>query len=522
MRVLQKIRKWIQKEMKSIGRTELISLIIILGGGAFLRLYNIRGYMTFLGDEGRDVLIVRRFLVDFDIPFIGPTASVGGFFLGPIYYYFMAPFLALFRLDPVGPAVMVALFGVATIYLLYRFGKELYSPFVGIIASLFYAISPLVIAQSRSSWNPNVVPFFSLLYIYALYKAVHTQKKIWFLVAGSCVGIGIQLHYLFLFLIPVGVLYLVLYTRPVREKISHYLFGVCGFLLFILPFLGFEVKNGFPNLRTIMRYLASGEGVSYGQNGFQIIENVLFRLFSRLVFYFPPAEQIEASTKTIYGPWSMIISLSIIFSIGLLLYRVYRKCSKQDVLLLLWLLFGAGLFSLYQRAIYDYYLVIVFPLPFLLLAQMLHHMVKTKFLIPVAALMIGWLAWLNLTGIPFRNEPNRPLEQVKNISLRAFEAAEGKPFNFALITSSNSDHAYRYFFEMWGSPPLTIENPEVDPERKTVTDQLIVLCETPSCQPLGHPLWEIAGFGQAEIAGRWEQGHVVIYRLVHYEDEMLQ
>ncbi|MBI4137326.1 glycosyltransferase family 39 protein [Candidatus Roizmanbacteria bacterium] len=522
MKTLRDMRKRILKNISSISRVELIFLAVILAGAAFLRLYKIRDYMTFLGDEGRDVLIVRRMLIEFDIPFIGPTASVGGFFLGPIYYYFMAPFLALFRLDPVGPAVMVALFGVATIFLLYRFGKELYHPFVGIIAALLYTISPLVIAHSRSSWNPNVVPFFSLLYVYALYKAVTIQKKVWFFVVGACVGIGIQLHYLFLFLIPVGVAYLLLYTRPLKKRISHYVFGLFGFFVFIMPFLGFEIKNGFPNFRTILRFLGTGEEVAYSQNGFQIVQHVLYRMFARLVFYFPPPEQIEISSKTIYGPWNTVIIVSLFLSIGLLLYRLYRNRLKQDMLLVLWLICGVGLFSLYQRSIYDYYLVIVFTLPFILLAQMLHHMVKIKFLIPMVILMTGWLVWLNLTGIPFRNEPNRQLEQVKSISLKVFEETEGKPFNFALITGGNSDHAYRYFFEMWGHPPVAIENPEVDPERETVTDQLLIICETPYCEPLGHPLWEVAGFGQAEIAGRWEHAPVVIYKLVHYEGEMVE
>src|SRR3990167_7677310 len=105
----------------------LIFGILILGG--FFRLRNISGYMTFLGDEGRDVLIVKRMIVDHDITFLGPTASVGGFFLGPIYYYFITPFLWAFNLDPVGPAVMVALFGVATIYLVYRVGVDFVSRF---------------------------------------------------------------------------------------------------------------------------------------------------------------------------------------------------------------------------------------------------------------------------------------------------------------------------------------------------------------------------------------------------------
>src|SRR3990172_12438389 len=128
-----------------------LPLILILLLAGFYRLYKIQDYMTFLGDEGRDALVVDNILHG-KLTLLGPTSSVGGFFLGPIYYYFMAPFLWLFNYNPVGPAVMVALFGIATVGLLYKFSTEFFSKKVGLIASSLYAISPLVISYSRSSW----------------------------------------------------------------------------------------------------------------------------------------------------------------------------------------------------------------------------------------------------------------------------------------------------------------------------------------------------------------------------------
>ena len=101
----------------------ILSLILLLG--FFLRVYKIRDYIVFLGDEGRDALVVHGILHG-DLTLLGPTSSVGGFFLGPIYYYFMAPFLLLSNYDPVGPAIMVVLFGIATIFLVYQVGREFF------------------------------------------------------------------------------------------------------------------------------------------------------------------------------------------------------------------------------------------------------------------------------------------------------------------------------------------------------------------------------------------------------------
>ena len=69
---------------------------------------------------------------------------------------------------------------------------------------------------------------------------------------------------------------------------------------------------------------------------------------------------------------------------------------------------------------------------------------------------------------------------------------------------------------------MVIEDFQHDPKRITVTDHLLVVCEVPvaDCKPLGHPLWEIAGFGRAEIVGSWPApGGITIMKLVHYTGE---
>ena len=92
----------------------------------FLRFYKIEEFITFLGDQGRDALIIKR-IVDFEhFPAIGAPSSVGQIFLGPFYYYLMAPFLPLFNYNPVGLAIGVAcysLFFMLIIFLLIK--KEL-------------------------------------------------------------------------------------------------------------------------------------------------------------------------------------------------------------------------------------------------------------------------------------------------------------------------------------------------------------------------------------------------------------
>ena len=379
MKILRKQIETIIKFIKT-NQLEFIILAFILLLAAFLRLYRIADYMTFLGDEGRDVLVVKRIIVDHKFTLLGPTASVGGFFLGPFYYYLMVPFLWLFRLNPVGPAVMVALFGLATVFLLYKVGREFFDSWVGLLAAGFYAISPLVIAYSRSSWNPNLMPFFSLLIIWLTRKLVLEKKPQFLGLVGFLLGLTIQLHYLAVFLMVVIGIYLLLFFR--RFKYLKYYFGaIGGFILGWSPFLLFELRHHFPNFRTLYRFILFGEEVGFvAQKFLPIVTDVSFRLFNRLV----------VNNQTILAHLLLFLTL-MIFVFNWFKKRKQKGFLATYSLLGLWLLVGVTLFGFYQKPIYDYYLGFMFPLPFLLTALVFNKIAKKSRL-------FGCLVvWLSLT-----------------------------------------------------------------------------------------------------------------------------
>ena len=502
----------------------IVAIVIILLFGAYLRLYNISGYMTFLGDEGRDALVVKRMIVDHKFTLLGPTASVGGFFLGPIYYYFMLPFLWLWRLDPTGPAVMIALFGIATIYLVYRVGRDFFDEWAGLIASSLYAVSPLVIAYSRSSWNPNLVPFFSTLLIYVLWRIIVKNRWGELFWVGVIFGIGLQFHYLFTFLFFVVALWFFVFGRSLKY-VKYYAFGIAGFLLGYASFLAFEVRHGFPNTMSVIRFILAGKDTGLSINFFQTIGDVTFRLFGRLVFRLPQPELWSSFPLWQRQVWEIGIIGSIILAVFILLRFIFYKRlvtlgdrQRASILFMFWLVVILVLFGFYKKAIYDYYFGIFFALPFLLIGLIVWRLSLVRFGKIVAGGMWIGLLYFNWQGRPFLYPPNNQLAQARRIAMTALEKTEGKPFNFALITGQNSDHVYRYFFEISGNAPVTIENEAKDPKRQTVTDQLIVICEYYECKPLGHSLWEIAGFGKAQIVGEWDVPFVKIIKLVHLSE----
>lgn len=513
-----------------IPKNLLVLLILLLA--AFLRLYQISEYMTFLGDEGRDVLVVYNILHG-HFTLLGPTSSVGGFFLGPIYYYFMAPFLWLFNYDPVGPAVMVALFGIFTVWLVYKIGNELFDEKTGIIASALYAISPLVIAYSRSSWNPNLMPFFSILTLYFAFKGIEKNKILYFFLSGIFLGIAMQLHYIATFLTVILFFYLfyleILTIDPsswfikLRDLLKTYFFIFLGFLLGLSPFLFFELRHGFPNAKSIFDFIFHSKDVSSGGNFLAIINNVFFRLFGRLITDYPPPEQVSLNHSDIAFKYYSTLALAIIVVVFFLI-QYFRSFKERGVkfqkfsLIFIWFFLGIFLFGFYKKSIYDYYFEFMFPLPFLLVGSFLSFLFEQKlFFKIIGAVCFITIFIINIQAMPFRYSPNNQKTQVKTISDFVLSKTNNEPFNFALITIGNSDHAYRYFFEMANKKPLIIQNSQVDPQRKSVTDQLLIVCEDRSCKPLGYSAWEVAGFGRAEIINEWDVSVVKVYKLKHYQ-----
>jgi len=524
------------KTPKMVGiRPDSVLLTFILLIASFFRLYKIEAYMTFLGDEGRDMIAIYNILHG-DLTLLGPASSVGGFFLGPIYYYFAAPFLFLANYNPVGPSVMVALFGIATVYLVYKLGKEFFSEKVGLAAAFLYAISPVAIVYSKSSWNPNIVPFFSIVTLYLLYKGIARNKKLFLIGSGFSFGILMQLHYLASFMGVVMFLYVAATAflghsdRFINKAMRFALNSISVFLGFVmgfLPFLLFEFRHDLLNTKNILRFILSSEETGLGISFVPQVWHVFERLFAGLVANYPlPAHFYEYSNGALFL-WMVFAIILAVLSTTLFvsLLRKGDVFSKKSLFLFLWFFVPLVLFGFYNKDVYDYYLGIIFPLPFLLVGNFVSKLWETRFrninpsLMRLSAvLLLGILAFMSLHNTPVKRGQNQQVKQIRDISNLVLSTAGERPFNFAIVTGGNSDYAYRYFFKLAGKEPTVIETPALDPERKTVTDQLLIVCETLPCEPLGQAKWEIAGFGRSEIDAEWNFSVVKIIRLKHFRE----
>jgi hypothetical protein len=132
-------------------------ILLLLAGAFFLRIYRIPEYITFLSDQGRDAIILKRMVTLEKWVFVGPTTSIGNVFTGPFFYYLVAPFMLLWRLDPAGPAYGIAIINTIGLLLSFVFVYKNFGKVTSFIFLVLAGFSMNQILQSRFSWNPNPV-----------------------------------------------------------------------------------------------------------------------------------------------------------------------------------------------------------------------------------------------------------------------------------------------------------------------------------------------------------------------------
>lgn len=489
---------WIKKN-----KFEFALLFGILFIALFLRLFRISEFMTFLGDEGRDVRIVRDLITKGNLVFIGPQTSIGNMYLGPLYYYMMAPALFLSALNPVGPAVMIALLGVFTVWLTWYVGRNWFGKVAGLIAALLFAVSPVAIIYSRSSWNPNPMPLFSLLCIWGIYQVWQHKKYFWLPLVGIFYAFAMQMHYLGLLLAPIlGLFWLLSLLQVKKDKelksqfLKKSLIAILLFLLLMSPLILFDLKHSGMNYNAFKVFFTDRQTtVNLNPARSDRFLPVIYTTVTDLVL----------ARQEISVP---LISAAV-FLLSLLVF-IKSKWRTALKLLFAWLILALLGLGVYKQHVYIHYLGFIYPAIYLLLGAILGFISTRKGLILkiLAAIFLTALIFLNIKYSPTFGNPNRQLQRTEEAVDLIIEESKGEPFNFGLIAKQNYDESYRYFLE---NKKANLVRGEVK-----IVDQLFVICEDgDKCQPEGNPDWQIAVFGPSHVVSMWQIDYLKIYRLEH-------
>ena len=443
--------------LKKVNWTTWI-LVFCLGVAAFLRLYNFSNTLQFLGDQGRDAIVAKQILIDHNPVLIGPVTSTGNMYLGPLYYYFMVPFLAASYPDPVGPAYAVAFFSIITVGLMYYLGKELVGEKAALIGALLASMAATLVYFSRFSWNPNLSPLVTLILAWATFRAVTKNTKYW-LAVGLCLAVLIQLHYITLLCVPAaGLIWLAQLRHNILEKKKVAPLIVDGvltagiFILSFAPLALFDIRHNFVNSQSFIHFMTA----DLGQNQATLLDRV--RLIVTRIFL--------RSNQTLFQQFvypNIILSTLAILGFIACLFSFWKAQKKTPVgfyILLTYLVVSILGLGYYRGAIFNHYIIYLLPLSMLLWGVALSHLLKMKsgmtvVLVFAAVFVVGNFSNYHLENLGWT------VNNIKETSGTILgHLRNNESYNIVLLSDSGDIEGqnYRYFLDVSAHPPLAMQD----------------------------------------------------------------
>lgn len=301
------------------GPYTLFTLFFILF--IFLRVIQLPQRVEFASDQGRDFLTTFHLYKQKEITLIGPPSeyTVNGhqFFFGPASYYVILPTIALSNGNVLVVSYWLILLNticfLITLLLLLRFLGNTKTVW---IFALFLTITPVLIHDAQSYWNPYLMLPTATLLVGLLVKTTKktSSSLVTFLLIGLCMGIGMQFHYAFILPIILSVIWLGIMRKLL---LSNLLFLFLGFCLGISPLILFELRNQFYNTQTFFWVFqqigASSTKHGFTWNGFYFLGLLPFLFFFLAIIL----EKITRKhvvflflTLGVYALWSLYVVIS--------------------------------------------------------------------------------------------------------------------------------------------------------------------------------------------------------------------
>lgn len=454
-------------------------LVAILLLGSILRLFHISHLTEFLGDQGRTSIILHNWLHNVGpMPLVGPTTLTGQF-LGPAFYFLLAPFYVLGGFTPLGAALGMVCYGIAAIYLLYIVVKLVYGVVPARCMALLFAVSPIIARADRIIWEPNLVPFFGLLFAYFAIRQ-HERINFWDNVGlGAAVGILIQLHYPNLFFLGLSGLLFIGHSIRVRDwgTVIQATFGwIAGFLVVLIPFLMYESAHNFADITQILNIIHTGSVGLGKRQALMYAVDYGGRVFGLIIPFLN------------FGWVVALMALWVIFLIiQFTAWNIFWTC---------WFGIGLLIIARYNGVVYDHYLLFLLPPVLLAMAAVIKWLQNKSSIIGwICVLLVIVTAFVQLGKTDMFTAGSDDLERTRKLADAVIEDAQGDSISFTLTASrSFSDLHFRYYFlkrglsiksvlgETYKKFYVVCDNFTCPMASELVSQPLQILCFEPHCE----------------------------------------
>lgn len=369
-------------------------------------------HLNFDPDAVRDYLFIQQHIADGNwyIPLGPAAASYSNFAVPPAYYYLQLLAQSIGRGYFYSMPILILLIESLTPILLFLFVRKMLSikqytlkeNFIPLVVSLLYVFSPMVIFASTASWNPNLMPFFSLAFLFTAHQFLfekNNRSLIFSLVAFIMMT---NLHFQWFVLVPLLALVGGVALKRIATTWRSLVVAVAVSLVILSPYLHYELTHDFDNVRNAMAFITGGG---------ETIAVERIRKPEYFTFFFP-GFYTRVLTDSLYIPhWqylydvgnhgaailpSMIVGAGLFWLMvsGFVWAMVQKAKTKQWSVSRGWwitplvlFLSMAVLLRLYKGDKPDYFLYVFVPFGFLFLAGVFSQL-KQRWLVLVIAALI--------------------------------------------------------------------------------------------------------------------------------------
>jgi len=370
--------------------------------GVFLRSYNFVPWIHLELDQARDATLVDESLVGgpMNLPLLGPRAAGSFLRLGPISYYIDYAFSVPINNSVVGSALATLFFSILSLIVFYFLLRRYFSKNLSLAVGAIFSTSLFLVTYSRFAWNPNLLPFFIILFFLALLRAVdgeNEKKQGWWLLASAVVfGVLSQLHFLAMIVVFVSAVVFLIFKRP-RIKAVFWAGSVLVVLFLNLPLVINDIKSGGDNIKQLT---GTVEEKSESKASYDLIEKVIKNYTENSLSYWTivsgsqsaelpriatelKARKLDIECKeSCRNNLGLGIVAAIFFGLGILILVVEsiveKEPRKKDFLVLNLILFliSFGIFTFLAYDLSPRFFLIVIPLPFIFWGLIFYEALK--------------------------------------------------------------------------------------------------------------------------------------------------
>lgn len=391
--------------------------VLILVLHILFRFYEIEERNQFTWDQVDNAWAAKTIIVDQKYPLIGMQAKLNsGIYIGPFYYYFVAPFYLITGLDPIASGYIALVSSVITASVLFVVVRKLFSDIPALISLFIYSVGLIFIEADRVQWPVNFIPVISLLIFYSLYSVLR-GKTVHLIYLGVWLGLSFHIHFTSIFYPFLILLSLPFFPRK-KEMIKHAVMGLGIFVVLISP---------------ILYYLLSTEGTAAGSS---YLESRFHGLHARRVMQLASDAFIEFGHYIPFSTFSFVRFIFLPLFAVTFLWKNFTKTRVLFVYLLsLWFVLPWVALSTYSGKLTAYYFMLPRLLTVMILGYVLYRIFKWGSLGKAISLTVVLLFGLYNTTLFFESEyqglsyhRTKTLERIKNGDVIEFH--QGAPDSY--------------------------------------------------------------------------------------------